>query len=177
MVVHGYMVADPVPEALDGYAGGMGECLIAALQVREPELPWPEACRPFNIVYCLVYAINGIGVLAFICIEREVPPYYRDRVIYRGEPLLLFQFTDHVILLDTAMPDHAARHLLLVSYQPFRPLEAIPSTKKRWNARNTIRTGRIAMTLVAMINPYSAEYCPMNILIPSCIVFVLSLLK
>ena len=36
MMVHGYMVADPVPEALDGYAGGMGECLIAALLVREP---------------------------------------------------------------------------------------------------------------------------------------------
>src|SRR6185312_2520405 len=49
---------------------------------------------------------------------------------------------------------------------PFSPVEAMPSTKKRCSARNTASTGIRATTDAAMISPYSAEYCEMNILSP-----------
>ena len=51
--------------------------------------------------------------------------------------------------------------------QPLSPLDATPSTKYFWSARNTAMTGIMVTTLPAMIRPYSDEYCPMKLLRPS----------
>ena len=62
-------------------------------------------------------------------------------------------------------------------YYPLIPVAATPSTKYFCKHRNTINTGINDITEAAMINPYSDEYCPINIRKPICNVFLLSVVR
>lgn len=54
---------------------------------------------------------------------------------------------------------------------PFKPLVAMPWTNFFWKMRNTTITGIRDTTEAAMMRPYSEEYWPMNIRMPSWTVF------
>ncbi len=90
---------DSLSETFCKDTGSMGENLVLALKIAQPELAGPEAGSPFHVVNCLVDTIYAAGILALVSVEGKVPSYDRNCSLERILPLPFTDFTVHCLLL------------------------------------------------------------------------------
>ena len=143
--------------------------------IRQPDFSCPESRCPVIIINGSVKSALTVSLLKFIGKISQIS-YHLLCPKTQGVLHLFAGNCRHILKQHMPSPIQNASSPALLT-QPFNPVDATPSTKYFCRHKNTMITGIKDTTEPAMIRPYSAEYCPINIFSPSWIVFFVSVFK